>query len=186
VSARRIWILVCALALAVGLGACGQVAQPVSSENDGVYVDAGPVTYQLQISRELNQYAVEDHQYLAGLPAGQATLTPDELWFGVFLWAKNQTNEFHPTSDDFTITDTNGDTFHPTPLDSAINGYAWTSQTLAPFAVEPEPNTTASFGPTQGGLILFKLPTSVYSNRPLVLHIVAPGTNETGMISLDS
>src|ERR1700758_4745316 len=104
VSVRRVWILVCALALAVGIAACGQVSQPVSSENDGVYVDAGPVTYQLQVSRQLNQYAVEDHQYLAGLPAGQATLTPDELWYGVFLWAKNQTNEFHATSDNFTIT----------------------------------------------------------------------------------
>ncbi len=151
-----------------------------------MYVDAGPVTYQLQISRQLNQYAVEDHQYLAGLPAGQAKLTPDQLWYGVFLWAKNQTNEFHATSDDFTITDTTGDTFRPIKLDTSVNGYAWTPQTLAPFAVEPEPNTTASFGPTQGGLILFKLPTSVYSNRPLTLYIVAPGTNQTGMISLDS
>ena len=37
---------------------------PTSELNNGVYVDAGPVTYQLQISRELNQYAVEDRQYL--------------------------------------------------------------------------------------------------------------------------
>ena len=35
-----------------------------------MYVDAGPITYQLQISRQLNQYATEDSQYLAGLPAG--------------------------------------------------------------------------------------------------------------------
>ena len=107
-SARRVWILVCALALAVGLGACGQVSDPSSSENDGVYVDAGPITYQLQISRQLNQYAVEDRQYLAGLPAGQGTLTPDQLWYGVFLWAKNQTNQYHATADKFTIVDTTG------------------------------------------------------------------------------
>jgi hypothetical protein len=139
----------------------------------------------MQVSRQLNQYAVEDHQYLAGLPAGQAALTADELWYGVFLWAKNQTNEFHPTSDSFTITDTNGDTYHPIPLDTQVNGYAWTSQTLAPFAVEPEPNTTASFGPTQGGLVLFKLPTTVYSNRPLTLHIYPPGGEHPASISLD-
>jgi hypothetical protein len=184
VSARRLWILVCALALALGLTACGQVDRPSSSENDGVYVDAGPVTYQLQISRELNQYAVEDRQYLTGLPAGQGTLTPDQLWYGVFLWAKNQTNGFHPTADTFTITDTNGDTYHPIPLDSTLNEYAWTSVTLAPFAIEPQPNTTASFGPTQGGLILFKLPTSVYSNRPLTLHIYPPA-GHPATISLD-
>ena len=183
-SARRLWILVCALALAVGLGACGQVSDPVSSENDGVYVDAGPITYQMQVSRQLNQYAVEDSQYLAGLPAGQGRLTPDELWYGVFLWAKNQTNEYHTTSDTFTITDTNGDTYHPIRLDPELNGYAWTRQVLAPSAVEPEANTTASFGPTQGGLVLFKLPTSVYSNRPLTLHIFPPN-GSAATISLD-
>ncbi len=75
-SARRFWILVCALALAVGLAACGQVADPASVENDGVYVDAGPITYQLQVSRQLNQYAVEDRQYLAGLPARPGHANP--------------------------------------------------------------------------------------------------------------
>lgn len=183
-SARRVWILVCALALAVGLGACGQVSDPSSSENDGVYVDAGPITYQLQISRQLNQYAVEDRQYLAGLPAGQGTLTPSQLWYGVFLWAKNQTNQYHPTADKFTIGDTTGDVFHPVPLNAELNGYAWTQQILAPTAVEPEPNTTASFGPTQGGLILFKLPTLVYSDRPLTLNIYPP-TGKPATISLD-
>ncbi len=102
----------------------------------------------------------------------------------MFLWAKNQTNEFHTTSDTFTITDTNGNTYHPIKLDAELNGYAWTSQVLAPTATEPEPNTTASFGPTQGGLVLFKLPTSVYSNRPLTLTIVPPSGNPA-QISLD-
>ena len=184
-SARRVWILVCAFALAVGVTACGQVSNPESVENDGVYVDAGPVTYQLQVSRQLNQYAVEDRQYLTGLPAGQDTLTADQLWYGVFLWAKNQTNEFHTTSNSFTITDTTGGVYHPIPLNAELNGYAWTPQVLAPTAIEPEPNTTASFGPTQGGLILFRLPTSVYSNRPLLFHIYPPGGEHPASISLD-
>jgi len=184
VSARRFWILVCALALALGVAACGQESQPSSSENDGVYIDAGPITYQLQVSRQLNQYAVEDRQYLAGLPEGQGHLTPDEFWYGVFLWAKNQTDQYHATSDTFTIKDTTGVVYTPTRLDAELNGYAWTSQVLAPTAIEPEPNTTASFGPTQGGLVLFKLPTSVYSNRPLILTIYPP-SGKPAQISLD-
>jgi hypothetical protein len=184
VRARRLWILVCALALAVGLAACGQKSDPSSSENDGVYVNAGPITYQLQVSRQLNQYAVEDSQYLAGLPTGQGTLTADQLWYGVFLWAKNQTNEFHISADEFTITDTTGVVYRPIKLDAELNGYAWTPQVLAPTAIEPEPNTTASFGPTQGGLVLFKLPTSVYSNRPLKFTIYPP-SGHPAQISLD-
>jgi hypothetical protein len=184
VSARRLWIIACALGVAVALAACGQTSQPTSVLNNGVYVDAGPITYQLQVSRELNPFAVEDRQYLTGLPTGTASPTANQLWYGVFLWAKNQTHAPHPTAGTFDIVDSNGDHFFPLKLDSAINGYAWTQQTLEPGGVQPAPNTTASFGPTQGALLLFKLPTSVYANRPLTLQIYAPGGGK-GQISLD-
>ena len=178
------WIVALALAAAVGLGACGQLAQPTSEENDGVYVEAGAVTYQLQVSRELNPFSVEDREYLRGLPARVATLSPDELWYGVFLWAKNQSSQPQTTAGNFSITDTNGDTFHPIPLDPAINGYVWTPIVLGPGGQQPVPNSTAWWGPTQGALILFKLPTTVYSNRPLTLQIVSPAGHR-GNISLD-
>jgi hypothetical protein len=186
VSARRLWILACILGLALGVGACGQVAQPSSAENDGVYVDAGPVTYQLQVSRELNPYTTEDRQYLVGLPSGTTStgLTANQLWYGVFVWAKNLTGKSQTTSENFSIVDSNGDTYYPIHLDTTINQWAWTTQVLGPSGVEPAPNTTASFGPTQGGLVLFKLPTTVYSNRPLTLQIVA-SSGQKGTISLD-
>ncbi|MBV9607781.1 MAG: hypothetical protein JO027_21890 [Solirubrobacterales bacterium] len=183
-SARRLRIIACALGVAVALAACGQTSSPTSVLNNGVYVDAGPITYQLQVSRELNPYATEDRQYLAGLPAGTSQPNANELWYGVFLWAKNQTNQEQPTASSFTILDSNGDHFSPIKLDPSVNGYAWTQQTLGPSGIEPAPNTTASLGPTQGGLLLFKLPTSVYSNRPLTLQIVAPDGGK-GEISLD-
>jgi hypothetical protein len=185
VSARRLWIAASILTLALGLGACGQAAQPTSVLNNGVYVDAGQVTYQLQVSRELNPFTTEDRQYLVGVPSGQNTLGSNELWYGVFLWAKNQTQEPQSTSDRFDIVDSNGDHFSPVQLDTSVNEYAWTKQTLAPAAIWPAPSTTASAGPTQGALVLFKLPTSVYSNRPLTLQIYAPGVQKPGQISLD-
>jgi hypothetical protein len=185
VSARRLWTILCALGLALGVAACGQTSQPPSLINDGVYVDAGPITYQLQVSRELNQYATEDRQYLTGLPAGIDTLTPDQLWYGVFLWAKNQTDKPQPTAERFAIVDSGGDRFYPIAVDTSVNEYAWTHQELAPAAIEPAPNTTASFGPTGGGLLLFKLPTSAYSNRPLTLLIYPSGGGKVGQISLD-
>jgi hypothetical protein len=184
VSARRLWIIACALGLAVGLAACGQTSNPTSVLNNGVYVDAGAVTYQLQISRELNPFAVEDRQYLRGLPAGTTAATANQLWYGVFLWAKNQSQHPQTTANNFAIVDSNGDHFFPIKLDPAINDYTWTQQTLEPGGVVPAPNTTASFGPTQGALLLFKLPTAVYSNRPLTLQIHAPGGGK-GEISLD-
>ena len=87
------------------------------------------------------------------------------------MWAKNQTKRSAATANTFDIVDTEGNHYYPLPVNSSANGYAWTPQTLKPGAVEPGPDTQASFGPTQGGLLLFKLNDSVYDNRPLTLEI---------------
>lgn len=162
-----------------------KVSHPKVADGEQIYVNAGNVTYQVQITRELNPFATEDRQYLAGVSAPQLTLAPDQLWFGVFLWAKNQTNSRVRTSDTFTITDSAGDLYRPIAVDSTVNEYAWTAQTLEPQGTQPGPGTTAFYGPTQGGLVLFKLNDSVYSNRPLTLQIYAPGQPRPSRVSLD-
>jgi hypothetical protein len=186
VRRRRISILAAVAALAIGLTACGKVAQPASDNNDGVYITAGPITYQLQVSRELNQYATEDIQYLTGLPAAARSLSPTQEWYGVFLWAKNQTDRQHATSGSFDIVDTEGNHYYPIQIAPSLNAYAWTPQTLAPGAIEPGPDTTASFGPTQGAMLLFKLNSlTAYANRPLTLEIRGPSQKVWVTIALD-
>lgn len=183
-------------ALAILIGGCGgatnrraagNVAPKIgvaSSNNDGVYVDAGPITYQLQVSRQLNPYATEDSQYLVGVP-GARSLRPDELWYGVFLWAKNQQKVPESTTGNFLIEDTQGNRYYPLAINHSVNPYVWTSQQLAPGGIQPGPDTTASFGPTQGELLLFKLTSAVYDNRPLTLKILGPARQLWGTISLD-
>lgn len=186
VRRRRLGVLVCALGVSVALTACGTSNQPPTSENNGVYITAGPLTYQLQISRLLNQFSTEDSLYVAGLPAGTSkTLTPTQLWYGVFMWAKNQTDKTHFTTGNFDIVDTVGDKYFPLRLNRALNPYSWTSQPLHPGATEPALDTAASFGPTQGGLLLFKLPTTIYDNRPLTLQILSPTGQVWGSVQLD-
>ena len=182
---NRLVALACLAPLALGVAACGKTNDPSSAVNNGVYVNAGPITYQLEISRELNQYSTEDSQYIRGLSGGASTLAPNQIWYGVFLWAKNQTKRAHVTAGNFDIVDTQGNHYSPVTLNPSANPYAWTSQLLAPSSVEPGPDTTASFGPTQGALLLFKLPTSVYDDRPLLLDIYAPGQTKPATISLD-
>jgi hypothetical protein len=176
------------LALMLGLAACGNKQshpRDADANNNGGYVDAGPVTYQLQISRELNRYSSEDSGYVSGLPAGTAQPTSTQEWYGVFLWAKNQTSQSQVTTDNFDIVDTQGNTYYPLKLDPAVNPYAWTKQTLQALGTEPGPDTTAAFGPTQGGLLLFKLGDSAYANRPLTLQIRSPSSQLWATISLD-
>jgi hypothetical protein len=182
----RIAAVLGAISLALGLAACGKSNHPSTAENNGVYITAGPITYQLQISRELNQYSTEDRQYVAGLPPGTSSaLSPTQLFYGVFLWAKNQTHHPQMTSDNFDIVDTQNKRYYPIAVNPALNPYVWTAQMLGPGATEPTPDTTTSFGPTQGGLLLFKLDTSVYDNRPLTLEIKSPTGQVWGTISLD-
>ncbi len=185
VRLRSLRILVCLLGAGFGLSACGKASDPPTLENDGVYITAGPVTYQLQVSRQLNQYDTEDRQYITGLPAGQSTLTTAQEWYGVFLWAKNQTNHSQMTSGNIDLVDTEGQHYYPVSVNPQINPYAWTARSLAPGDTEPGPDTTASFGPTQGALLLFKLPASVYDSRPLTLEIRGPSGKVWGIISAD-
>jgi hypothetical protein len=187
VRLRRIWILVFVAVASLGLAACGREAHPTGADadNDGVYVDAGNVTYQLQISRQLNQYSVEDRQYLTGLPPGTPPPAPNQLWYGVFLWAKNQSDAPAKVADTFQIIDTQGNVYTPIDMNVELNPYAWRSLTLLPSATEPSANTTASEGATQGGLLLFKLNNTVYANRPLTLRVHPPNGSGAAAISLD-
>jgi hypothetical protein len=188
VFARRSRILVAVLALALGLAACGhKEAHPslADANNDGGYVDAGPVTYQLQVSRVLNPYSTEDSQYVQGLPPGTPPLTANQEWYGVFMWAKNQTDKPQVTTNNFVIVDTQGNKYYPLKLNPLENSYAWRPQVLLPLQIQPKPDTTAYFGPTQGGLLLFRINDSAYSNRPLTLYILGSENQRLASISLD-
>lgn len=194
IPTRRLSFLLGALALALAVSACGighkqsrPTAVTAAELNAGAepYVFAGPLTYQVQISRQLNPWATEDATYLQGVPPADRSLAPDQLWYGVFLWAKNQTHIAVTTSDTFVITDSEGTTYHPIEISAAVNPYVWNAEKLYPGGTEPGPDTLASYAPTGGGLILFKLYDSVYANRPLTLHIFAPGQAKASTVSLD-
>lgn len=184
VPRHRVFSVVAALAAVVLLSACGGKAETTtnaSADNNGIYVSLNGVDYQLQISRELNQYSAEDHDYLAGV--GNHPPGAQQLWYGVFLRAVNESHQSRTTADKFDIRDTQGNVYNPVAVNPSTNQYVWTAQTLAPLATEPLPDTTASLGPTQGALILFKLNTTVYSDRPLTLEIHSG--SQTATISLN-
>ena len=171
-------------ALAAG---CGRHhANLADANNNGTYINVGPLKYQLQISRQLNQYSPEDSGYLRGLPKADSALSPNQLWFGVFMWAENVGHRTYKTTDNFHIVDTQGRIYKPIKLNPAANPYVWTSQSLAPGSTEPNPTTTAGTGPTGGNLLLFKLSNSILDNRPLTLQIRAPsGKKIWATVSLD-
>lgn len=196
---RRLLTALSALVLAVGVSACGnKVAHPHSepdvdgSASSGFYVDAGSpaVTYQVQISRELNPYDTEDKTYLQGVSAANLSLSPSQEWFAVFLKAWNQSNVPITTTSKFTISDTQGNVYYPIPLNTAENDLAWTPTRLRPNQSQPLADSPGWYDSTQGNLLLFKINNdmsneSAYSNRPLLLNIYAAGQAKPSQISLD-
>jgi hypothetical protein len=201
VTRPRPRILAACLALAIGVSGCA-TQNPIDvhhaggissghdvadSNNDGAYVEAGGMTYQLEISRVLNPWGAEDSQYFKGLPKGMPIyrIKPDQLWYGVFLWAKNQHHRKITTADRFEITDTSGTVYRPVKLNASLNPFAWNPRTLVYGETEPSQDSIAAQFFSGGKLILFKLNTSIYDNRPLTLFILSPSGSKLASISLD-
>lgn len=191
-NALRLPLLVAVAALAVGVSGCSVdhrttatgVSQDELSAGNEPYFNVGPVTYQVQVSRQLNPFDSSDVQYLAGVQGAQ-DLPGTQFWYGVFLWAKNQSGGYRKTTDSFKLVDSAGNVFTPTVLNPSLNPYAWTAQTLIPNGIEPQAGSTASNGSTGGGLVLFELPQTVYANRPLTLEMYPYGSTKPSKVSLD-
>jgi hypothetical protein len=177
-----------ALLAALTLVACGGGDQAAThGESEGSYIQAGPLVYQVQMSRELNPSNVEDVEYLQGLPADTPRLAGDEEWFGVWLRVQNTTDRTHVSASDFKIVDTTGTEYEPVALPATnVFSYQPTSvESKGGQPVFPDPESGAAAGPIQGSMLLFKLKTAVYANRPLELEIAPPDGGEPSSVVLD-
>ncbi len=177
---RKLPLLAAVLLAALALGACGDSHTKVTtgtyageSGANAPYLNLGPLVYQVQLSRQLNPNNSEDAGYLQGVPYGEGQLKKGEEWFGVFLQVYNNTEHAHPASETISISDTEGNVYHPIEV-LPTNRYIYRGGVLAPKSVLPKPDTTASFGPTQGALLLFKIKTYSLNNRPLEIKIEEP------------
>jgi hypothetical protein len=171
-----------ALATATSLAACGD-EETTQGRDEGTYVTAGDLQYQVQISRQLNAKDYEDRDYLTGLPTG-AALGPKQEWFAVFVRVFNRTKSDHESASQFTIRDTTGKEYQPVALDTNLNRTAYHAAVVHGGDQIPVPGSLARENLTQGGLLLFKVENSTYANRPLELNITSP-EGKSGTVDLD-
>lgn len=177
---RKLLLVLPALLAVLTLSACGQshtrVTTGTYAGEDGEnapYLYVGPLTYEVQVSRELNPFDPEDAAYLQGVPASERKLETGQEWFAVFMQVYNETNEPHPASSDITISDTQHNVYTPIEL-GAINQFAFRSGTVPPNGQLPAPGTIADDDPAQGQLLLYKIQIASLDNRPLEIKIVSP------------
>jgi hypothetical protein len=173
------------LTAALPLAACGG-EEPTHAATEGIYVNTGDLKYQVQVSRQLTPADFEDRDFLIGLPAGETPkLAPGEEWFAVFIRVFNMTNTPHQSSSQFTIRDTTGKTFEPVAINTNINRVAYHPAVVGGGDQIPVPGSLARENTTQGAMLLFKVPTESYSNRPLELHIAPPEGGAEATVDLD-
>ena len=184
---RRLPLLAALAALAVAASGCENKEHVVhEAKTEGIYLDVGPLDYQVQLSRVLNPSEVPDRDYFAGIPEAERELPRGEAWFAVFIRVQNQTDERQPTAEEFEIVDTQENVFRPVAIDTAANSIAYEPRELEPEAIIPSTDSVGADGPTQGEMLLFRLPFSTLQNRPLEFKIVAPGGgDDEAVVDLD-
>ncbi len=162
-------LLTVALAALVG---CGDKQASVSEgESEAIFVTLGKLQYQVQMSRQLNPADAGDHDLLAGIAPTEATLGSEDLWFGVWVRAFNNSDSIAPTANEFKIVDTRGEEFEPIVVDESNKLVFREVPVEGDGGQYPSPNSAAANLPTTGAILIFKLPYPTLDYRPLELEI---------------
>jgi hypothetical protein len=189
---RKFPLALPAVLAVLALSACGQAHTRVTTGTyageggaDAPYLYVGPLIYQVQVSRQLNPFNVEDAAYLQGVPLSERKLEPGQEWFGVFMQVYNTSNLPHQATTDLTVSDTQNNTYTPIPL-SATNLFAYRGGLVPANSQLPAPGTIAYLDSAQGQLVLYKIQIASLNNRPMQIKIIDPEhPTETASAELD-
>ena len=193
-SARLLAVLL-TLASVLVLAACGAEEQPATkaesyqsvnaqlAETEGIYLTIDEMKYQVQVSRQLNPFLVDDESYLEGLSPADRRLGKDQEWFAVFMRVENEVDEPKPNAVDFEVKDTQENVYRPVRVGPS-NVWAYRPTTVPPLELYPNPNSPAGERPPYATVLLFKLRRFSLDNRPLEL-IITGREGEQAIVNLD-
>jgi hypothetical protein len=170
---RRLFILLCLLALAAVAAGCGNKDIELGVEEparEGLAVELDGIEYNVFITRQLNTHIPPDDAYVdAGTEAD-----PGETLYGVFVQVCNKSKETHATADAFKVVDSQGNEFEPEELPED-NHFAYHPRELLPKQCIPQTGSVAQLGPSAGSMLMFRLPLQNTEYRPLELEIEGQG-----------
>jgi hypothetical protein len=183
---QKLVLFVCLLAgLGVLLAGCENPREN-DAAREGLPEEVGHLEYNVYITRELNLRDVEDKGYYDGPEA-----PPGFALYGVWLQACNEgdSGPNWTAASRFVIEDNQGNEFRPLPVDPD-NVFAYRARPLEEGGCIPQEGSLAASSPTNGALLIFKLPLQALENRPLQLIIESPPLGdeqerEEGRVELD-
>ncbi len=183
---RRPLVLLAVLLAGLALNACGKADEPASEgDTEATYLQLGGLQYQVQISRQLNPYDVEDGYYVRGTtPADSVPPGRDDTWFAVFVRVYNPGDVPKRSTSQFEIHDTQDNVYKPVSLDNT-NVFRYVPEALGHQQMIPTPGSPAYNGPIRGSLLLFRVKLESFENRPMTFVITQPGVAGRAEVPLD-
>ena len=118
---------------------------------------AGSLTYQIQISRQLNEYDRRGPPVPDRRAAPQRTLRNDQTWFGVFLRVENPKDHDRARRSSSRSSTRWATSTRPIAIDQSANPIAYYAAEIPPHQVLPNPNALAAQTSINGELLLFKV-----------------------------
>lgn len=180
---RRLLTSLVVVVAALATSACGnKEPETLHGTTEGAYLDLDGMKYQVQISRQLNPYDVEDSYYVRG--QNEPAPARDDTWFGVFVRVYNPTDTPKRATSEFEIHDTQGNIYKPVPLDNT-NVFRYVPTSLGSEQMIPTPGSPGFNSPIRGSLLLFRVKIDSFENRPLEFIIKQPGSDEHAQVPLD-
>jgi hypothetical protein len=179
---RRLRVVLLAAILVPALATGCGTEEEKRSGAEGEFITIGEsIDMQVQLTRLLNPEQRPDDAYLRG----QASVPPTEEFLGVFLIIENDGDAAYQPPRDMKVVDTQGNEY--LPLDTVQSGFGLDFATpIRPNEKAPPPNSPASFSPTSGALVLYRVKQeSATDNLPLVLEVPVEGQEEPSRITLD-
>src|SRR3954452_17295518 len=116
-----------AAVLALCAGGCHNKQDAYTeASSEGVYLKAGGLKYQIQISRGMNPGLREDATLMRGLPKATKPTAGANEWFGVWMRVENDGSHGpKPVARTFEISASLGQVYKPIPLDPKVNALAY-------------------------------------------------------------
>ena len=100
------------------------------------------------------------------------------------LQAENETEQPQLSAVNFDIRDTLGNTFEPMTFPPGVNSLIYKPTLIRAGGLLPNTETIQGQGGPRGQVLVFRLKTSAYQNRPLIFTI-QPATGERAEVELD-
>ena len=173
---RRPLLLLCLLALALGVSACGKendesiqgTGTPGEAFREGLAEEMNGLTYNVFITRQLNTRIPPDSAFYRGPDPGKGETLYGDVRAGLQRGEGSRPRRWPPRGSSSRTARTTSSGHMPLP---DTNAFAYKAREVNPKECIPQAGSVAQQNSAAGALLVYKIPVEDLENRPLELEI---------------